>query len=68
MMTKKDFEVIADRIREMSIPAQVEAFNALVPGLKELNPRFSVVDFYDRVFYGEMQVGYEEYSKKAYVK
>ncbi len=50
MMTKKDFQVIANALSQLSITCRAEVFGKLKDPLKEINPRFDALKFYEALF------------------
>lgn len=51
MLTKAETTALGKRIANLPIACRVQMFNEVIPWLRQNSPRYSVVDFYEVVFY-----------------
>lgn len=51
MLTKSETTLLGKRVASLPISCRVQLFNELIPWIRKVSPRYSIVDFYEVVFY-----------------
>jgi len=61
-MTRKHYKMLAKAMRAINPVSRLKLFNELVPELKQDNPRFKVLEFFQACFTVEERNAFEEVS------